>query len=444
MLVLLRYSCFLFASGFCFSSYALGLYESYNLALGNDPIFRAAIKERDANDANLTIGRSALLPKVVTGSTTATNRLTNTYSGSVSQTFDNFSSSNNYVQLLQPLFDLAGLAKYRQGMAQKDFGDEKFQSDTYDLLIRTTQAYLEVLFVEDQINFIKSESSAFLEQMKSSEKSFKYGEVSKIDYLEAKTAYEMSLSQLLEAQLQSADAKRRLGILVGLNQSTTFTLSKLRKQFPFFADLPKQFDELLEFALENNHDLKAANFKVSVAKEEVNKNSSNFYPQISAVANWSRQNSFSVSTVNVISNQTMGGIQASWPIFSGGETYGQTRQASALFEKSTEEFEGLKLNTLSELRKYYDQTTFFHKKIKVLESSLATASETQKATNMGITAGIRTNYDALVATKAVFNISKDLAQAKYAYILAYLKTKQLSGLIKVSDLEAVSRAYLTE
>ena len=444
MTLFIRPMLFLVFAGLCFSAHALGLHEAYNLALGNDPIFRAAIKEREANDANLIIGRSALMPKVVTGSVTATNRLTNTYSGSVSQNFDNFSSNNNYVQLLQPLFDLGALAKYRQGVAQKGFGDAKFQADTYDLLIRTTQAYLETMYVEDQINFIKAESAAFLEQMQLSEKSFKYGEVSKLDYLEAKTAYEISTSQLLEAQLQLTDTKRRLGILVGIDQPAKIISGKLRKQFTFFNDLPKQFDELRELALENNYDLKAANFKVLVTKEEINKNTSNYYPQISAVANWNRQNSFSVSTINVISNQTMGGIQATWPIFSGGETYGQSRQASALHEKSIEEYGGLRLNTLSDLQKFYDQVSFYQRKIKILQRSLVSAQETQKATNMGILAGIRTNYDALAATKAVFSISKDLAQAKYAYILAYLKTKQLSGLIKVSDLEAISKSYFAE
>ncbi len=430
--------------GFCFSVHALSLYEAYNLALGSDPVFRAAIKEREANDANQIIGRSALLPKVVAGSVTATNRLTNTYSGSISQNFDNFASNNNYVQLLQPLFDLSALAKYRQGIAQKNFGDAKFQADTYDLLIRTTQVYLEIMYIEDQITFIKSESAAFLEQMKLSEKSFKYGEASKLDYLEAKTAYEISSSQLLEAQLQLTDTKRRLGNLVGIDQSTKIAVRKLHKQFTFFNDLPRQFNELKELALENNHDLKAANYKVLVAREEVSKNVSNYLPQISAVANWNRQNSFSVSTVNVISSQTMGGIQATWPIFSGGETVGQTRQASALHEKSIEEYEGLRLNTLSDLQKFYDQISFYQRKIKILQGSLVSAQETQKATNMGILAGIRTNYDALAATKAVFGISKDLAQAKYAYILAYLKTKQLSGLMKVSDLESISKSYFAE
>jgi protease secretion system outer membrane protein len=137
----------------------------------------------------------------------------------------------------------------------------------------------------------------------------------------------------------------------------------------------------------------------------------------------------------------MGGIQATWPIFSGGETYGQTRQASASYGKSVEEYRGLRLNTLSDLQKFYDQVHFYQQKIKILQESLVTAHETQKATSMGILAGIRSNYDVLVATKSVFNISKDLAQAKYAYILAYLKTKQLSGLLRVVDLESISSAY---
>ena len=431
----------LFLLGLFSPARALGLFESYNLALANDPTFRAAIKEHEANDANLMIGRSAVLPKVSGGANVATNRLTNTYTGSVSQNFDNYPSTNNFVQILQPLFDLGALAKYKQGMAQKDFGDAKFQSDTYDLLLRTTQVYMDALFVQDQIHFLQSESAAFLEQMRTAEKGIKAGESSKIDYLEARTAYDMSISQILEAQLQSNDAKRKLGILVGTYDANQITLDSLGKKYLFYSDLPKDFSELQNIALANNLDLKAASFKVEVAKQEINKNSANFYPQVGAIASWSRQNSYTVATVNVISNQTTGGIQAVWPIFSSGETTGQTRQAISQYEKSLEEYEGLKLNTLSDLRKYYDQTNLFKTKIQILQTSLDSAKEAQRASVMGVGAGLRSNYDVLVATKNVFNISKDLAQAKYAYILAYLKTRQLSGILRIEDLEHCATSF---
>jgi protease secretion system outer membrane protein len=423
------------------NAFALTLIESYNLALEHDPIFRASIKERDVNNASLMIGRSAILPKLSAGSNVGTNRLTNTYSGAASQTFDGYPSSNNYIQVLQPLFDLGSLAKYRQGLYQKDYGDHKFRADTFDLLMRVTTAYLDVLYSSDQLNYLIAENKAYQEQMQFTEKGAKLGETSKIDFLEAKSAYENSSAQILEARQQAEDSKRKFGILIGAPEAENLKLNPLTGKFPFIADLPTSYEQLKNLAIENNPDLRAAQIKTSIAKEEINKANANFLPQVSGIVSWSRQNSFSVNTVNLISNQTMGGIQAAWPIFSSGETLGQSRQAIAQYEKSTEEFEGLQLNTLSELKKVFDQTSLYQKKIQILESSLLSAKEAQKAMGMGVLAGIKTNLDVLLATKNVFNINKEIARAKYSYILAWLRAKQLAGTIEILDLERCSALY---
>lgn len=419
------------------------LLDSYNQALSNDPIFKAAIKDHEAADANLIIGRSAVLPKLSASSFMSTNKLTNTYTGGVSQTFDNYPSSNNYIQILQPLFDMSGFAKYRQGMDQKDYGDAKFQADTFDLLVRVTQAYMNVLYSEDLISYLGSQRDSYQAQMNAAEKSFRYGEMSKIDYLEAKSAYENSLYQLLEAEQQSRDAKRKLGVLIGEGDIDVLRINKWTAGKKYSVLLPGTFQQLIDTALNENLDVIAAKHKLNFSKEEINKSSANYYPQINAIANWSRQNSFSVNTVNIISNQSLAGIQASWPIFSSGETLGQTRQAVALYEKSLEEYEGLKLNTRVELEKYYDQMNLYNNKILILEATLQSLQEAKKATIYGVTAGIRTNVDVLVAIKNIFNTQKDLAQARYAYIISCVKVLQLSGLLKVKDLESISSIYFS-
>ncbi|OWS71256.1 hypothetical protein CBI30_07355 [Polynucleobacter aenigmaticus] len=419
------------------------LLDSYNQALANDPIFKAAIKDQEATAANLTIGRSAVLPKLSASSFMSTNRLTNTYTGGVSQTFDNYPSSNNYIQILQPLFDMSSFAKYRQGMYQKNFGDAKFEADTYDLLVRVTQAYLNVLYSEDLITFLTSQRDSYQAQMNVAKKSFRYGEMSKIDYLEAKSAYENSLYQLLDAEQQSKDVKRKLGVLVGEGDINLLKINKLSAGKKYLVTVPGTFQQLLDTALIQNLELIAGKHKLDFSKEEINKTSANYYPQISAVANWSRQNSFSVNTVNVISNQALAGIQASWPIFSSGETLGQTRQAAALYEKAKEEYEGLKLNTGVELEKYYDQMNLYNSKIVILESTLQSLQEAKKATVYGVAAGIRSNLDVLVAIKNIFNTQKDLAQARYSYIISCVKVLQLSGLLKIKDLENISALYFS-
>lgn len=419
----------------------VNLVECLNLSLNNDPTFLAAIKDHDATTANLTIGRSAMLPKVTVGSTYANNTLTNLYTGNVSQVYDNYPSSNNYVQAIQPIFDLAAMAKYREGIQQKNYGDFKFQANTLDLLIRVTQAYLDVLFGEDQVALLKSENAAYFEQMQAAQKSFQAGEASKIDYLEAKSAYEVSLTQIDEAVLQVRDFKRKLSILIGRKDRDTdyLVLAKVQLSKSLGHDLPNNLAEIEHVAMENNPDLQALESKAEIAKEEINKVRANYYPQISAVATWSKQDSYSVNTININSTQTLLGIQLTWPILTGGETLGMSRQAAALLEKTQAENFGYQVNLLSDLRKYFEQATFYENKIKVMEQSLISTKETQKAVKMGMTLGYRTNAEVLVATKNIYNVNKNLTQARYAYILAVLKTKQLSGLLKVHDLEGLSQ-----
>jgi hypothetical protein len=55
-----------------------------------------------------------------------------------------------------------------------------------------------------------------------------------------------------------------------------------------------------------------------------------------------------------------------------------------------------------------------------------------------VQAGERISVDVLLADKTRANAEKDLAQAKYAYLAAVLKLKQLAGNLTVQDLEQVA------
>jgi hypothetical protein len=55
-----------------------------------------------------------------------------------------------------------------------------------------------------------------------------------------------------------------------------------------------------------------------------------------------------------------------------------------------------------------------------------------------VQAGERINIDVLLADKTRVNAEKELAQAKYAYLAAVLKLKQLAGNLTVQDLEEVA------
>ena len=60
---------------------------------------------------------------------------------------------------------------------------------------------------------------------------------------------------------------------------------------------------------------------------------------------------------------------------------------------------------------------------------------------LSIKGGERVNMDALLADRGLANARRDLAQAKYNYLLAYLRLKQQAGNLTSDDLQHVATFF---
>lgn len=75
-------------------------------------------------------------------------------------------------------------------------------------------------------------------------------------------------------------------------------------------------------------------------------------------------------------------------------------------------------------------------------SKAVESSETLvKATKASVKGGEKTNLDALVADRALFVARRDLAQAKYTYLIAYLQLLQLGGSLTVDEFNKVAEFF---
>ncbi|MDI9675146.1 TolC family protein, partial [Pseudomonas aeruginosa] len=55
------------------------------------------------------------------------------------------------LSLQQPLFDYEAFSRYRKGVAQALLSDERFRSQSQELLVRVLEAYTGALLAQDQI-----------------------------------------------------------------------------------------------------------------------------------------------------------------------------------------------------------------------------------------------------------------------------------------------------
>ncbi len=424
------------------SAFALDLMESYELALKNDPVYRSAMKDYEAGLENNGIGRSAILPKLAAQYNQNTNRAVQWGSlytgGPTTSTNWSYPSNYSYVQLTQPLFSLEALARWRQGVAQSDFSQSKFIFNTQDLLIRVLQAYTDLLFALDQLQFQTAERDAFLEQFKAAKKLNQNGEASITDMLEAEASYQVAEFKVVDAVDSVENARRKFVSVIGEPVDDVAKVKKLSGNFKYLNLSSMRFEDWKEKALANNAELKAAENNIEIAKQEYRKNHAGHYPSLNLVGALTTQTSNSVTSINNTTNQSYVGVQLNLSLFSGGEINARTSQAYANYEKAQADYDATKDKVTTELRKQYDLVVSGRQKVQALSIAQESATQLVKSMRKSVLAGERINVDVLLAEKGLFNTRRDLAQVKYNYLIAYLKLHQLGGSLEVDDFEKVA------
>lgn len=429
---------------------ALDLMGAYEGALTNDPTFRAAIKDAEAGRANLEIGRSGLLPQLSANYYSAVNNSHVTQpkfgnlGGPTVITNQAYPSNNSYFQITQALFNMQAVAQFRQGTAQANLAQARLAYNTQDLLIRVLQAYTDLLFARDQHSYYVAQRDAYKEQMQVNIRRFEKGEGTITDTLETKASYEMADAQVIEARDVVENNKRKLEAIVGEPIKSAADVRPIYKRFQVKPLNPRAFELWKETALASNPEILASQHNEEVSRQDFQKNVAGNYPTVSAVATWGNQNSYYISTINQNATTSTAGIQATWPLFNGGQTTGLISQSRANFEKAQALVDEARSRVITELRKQYDAVISSEMKVAALTRAVESATELTKAMRLSIKGGERINMDALLADKGLANAQRDLAQSKYNYLLSYLRLKQHAGNLTSEDLQHVSTYFETD
>ena len=130
---------------------ALNLWQAYEAALQNDPTYQSARYENEAGREYKVLGRSNLLPSMSASLSQSKNNLEySSRSGTLN--YPNYTSRSNNISVRQPILNLDGVARYRQGVAQSELSDATFLTRQKEMMLRVLSAYLDVLFAQDQID----------------------------------------------------------------------------------------------------------------------------------------------------------------------------------------------------------------------------------------------------------------------------------------------------
>jgi len=415
---------------------ALGFLQAYEAALKNDPTFRSAYYTNEAGKENRQLGLSNLLPNLSGGYSASQNRTTVTQGDRVAP-YDYISRSAT-LQLRQSLFNLDGWARFKQGKAQSNYAASVYDSQRQEVIFRVANAYIDLLFKEDLMALATVERDMYAEQRKVNDRMFEKGEGTKTDMLETQARLDGAEAQVLEYTENLMVSRETLATIIG---GEVGEVDRLSPDFRIRPSDGQTFEYWKQIAIETNPDIKAMAFSVEIAHQEYNKARAAYTPRVDFVATYGKTSSDAISTVNQDQIVRSIGVQLNVPLYSGGQLGAQRRQTVANEEKAKADLQAQTDKVLLELRKDYGVMFSSVKRVDALMKSVASAELLITATEQSIKGGVRINLDALNAKQQLYTAKRDLAQARYNYLLTSLRMRASVGTLGDSDVREIAAYF---
>jgi len=416
---------------------AADLLETFHAAQANDPVFAAARATQQAGQEKLSQGRSLLMPSINLNANTTFNNQNARYQGFLSPASGDYNyNSNGYgVTLVQPLFRQQNWQAYSESELQAAQAGIQLKIAEQDLILRTAQAYFDVLIAQDSVGLAEAQKTSISEQLEQAKRNFDVGSATITDTLEAQARFDLTGAQQIAAQ-NNLEIKR--SALQQLINAMPKDLKPLGKEFKLEAPQPADMDKWVETAQSGNLQLAIAQASAEIADKEVARNRGGHYPTVDLVANYSNN-----STGGVMANDTTSrsvGVQLNMPLFQGGAVNSKWREAEANRERARQELENVRRNVAQLTRQAYLGVVSGIAQVQALQQALASSVSVLDASKLGHEVGVRTNLDVLNAQQQLYSTRRDLYQAQYNYLVSELQLKAAVGSLGEDNLSKVNQA----
>jgi len=419
------------ALAFAYPAHAANLSDVYRDAQAYDAQYASARAALAAGREKAEQGRAGLLPQVDLSGNVTRNHVDSSLPGGDIDYTGNGASIN----AVQPLFRKQNWVAFEQAKNQTRIAEMQFKLAEQDLILRVAQAYFDVLQSQDNIAFIEAQKAAIAEQLAAAKRNFEVGTATITDTHEAQARYDLAVAQEIAERNTLNIRLRALEKLIG---KPAGALDALIEPAQLKAEAGG-IDEWAERAAKGNLQAEIQRIGKAIADQEVERNRAGHYPTLDAVAGYSVNNNQNFGTLQADMRTASIGLQLNLPIYQGGLTSSRVREAVANQEKARQDLEAAARDAGLSARQAYLNVESGVARVRALEQALVSSRAQLDSTKLGLSVGVRTNLDVLNAEQQVLSARRDLAGARYAWLLAGLSLKAAVGTLSPGDLAEIDR-----
>ena len=420
-------------------AWSLDLSQAYAEALEQDSTIRAVRAATDARRERLPQARAQLLPNVSASVSRYRNWLERTSpdaSGQLVTSNLRYTSSSEALTLRQPIFRKYQMADYRQAQVQVDDAEATLERELQNVGVRVSGAYFEALLAEEHLALVLAQKTAYTTQFDAAQKRLGAGFGTRTDIDEARAALDLNVAQELEARQNLDFTRRQLQSLVNRPIERLAPLDPSRMQL--VRPAPDRVEDWTERAELNSPELQSLGAQVEAARYELEKAQAGHYPTLDAIAQWSRNDSDTITSIKTRYSNRSIGLQLNIPLYSGGHVSSTVRQAIAGQQRAEEALEALRRDLGVRLHREFRGVTEGVLRVKALEQAVRSAEQVVISNRRSFEAGSRTLPDVLNAEQQKVSAQRDLAQARFLYLMSRIRLQALAGGAKAEVIDEIN------
>lgn len=427
----LKAAAFLLSLG-CAPAWSANILSIYQDALAKDAELAASKARLESQRETQEQAFSGLLPQV---------SLNASYTDTTSETDlgDNDSEVSEWnVTGRQVLFDGNTWNTWEASKQALVAAEYTYNSDIQDLTLRASTAYIELLRAHENLTLRIAEEKAVGRQLEQTKQHFEVGLIPITDVHEAQASFDDTRVNRIVAQNDLNIAFEELTKLTGQAYAN---IDGLSKDFPITMPVPEGSQSWVDKAIANNPSLAASNAAVLAAQEELDSSKSGHYPTIDLTATYQDQSVDADDPMLDGSDpeNTIIALNFTLPLYAGGGVSASVRQATSDLEESRQDLIFANRTITQQTRTLYSLVTTNVLRIDARKQAVVSSTSALEATELGYEVGTRNIVDVLIAQSNLYESQRNLANARYDYILNLFQLKLVAGELAQADIEGLNQ-----
>lgn len=409
-------------STFALCATPVSLLEAYNLARQADPLLSIAKYNVEGAEAQRDVARGQLLPQVAIFGNWSDNRIEYDGAASVIPT-QNYPGERYGVQLRQPILNVAKLIEWKRQASVVSQSEAELEIAEMELLVRVTQAYLEVLILEETLQSMESESESLTAQAEQADALLQVSLVPLTQLLEAKSRLASVNADVVGARGDLGLARERLSQLTGLDD---IQLRQVKDNVSLLTEM-ESIETAAALAVSESPEVEVAEHSLQAARQAISREKGSWVPELELIVSHQYSDvGFDNASSPPRATDTIS-LNLTYPIIQGGSGAARRRAAWA-------EFYGAQSVLTSTVRdiEANARAAWFNMEVagerevasrRVLESTELSLAATTEAARLGT---VRLT-DVLIALASNTSAKRELVNARFQRVLYWLQLGLVTG-----------------